>query len=82
MKVIMKLMVPLYWAIFKDHLRWKNVDSLICIYRHPLRGGYLTKKKCQSQNVWAHGNRQLQGIFLCIMKLELIFTSTLIHRTV
>lgn len=37
---------------------------IICIYRHPLRGDVLWEKKSQSQNIWPHGNRQWQGIFL------------------
>lgn len=43
--------------------------TIICTYRHLLRGRCLTGKKCQSQNVWTHGNRQLQDIF-CIVKLK------------
>lgn len=80
-KVIMISTVPLYWAIFKNHLRWKNVDSLICIYRHPLRGGYLTKKNV-NHKTFGHMGTGNYKVFLCIMKLELIFMSTVIHRTV
>lgn len=42
----------------------KNVDSLICIYRHLSRGRCLMGLKSPSRNIWAHQDRQRQVILL------------------
>lgn len=71
--------VPGYQATFKSHLRCKNADSLICIYRRPLRG-CLTKSNV-NHKTFGHVGIGNHKILFCITR-ELIFMFTGIHETV